>query len=41
MHSVLVGCRHRYGVRAWNAVREGRVLGRIQQAAEAPMPLPK
>lgn len=30
-----------YIVRAWNAVRDGRELGRIQQAADAPMPLPK
>ncbi|MFF5422127.1 hypothetical protein, partial [Streptomyces misionensis] len=30
-----------YVIRSWNAVRDGRDLGRIQQASDAPMPLPK
>lgn len=30
-----------YLVRAWNATREGRPLERIQQAPDAPMPMPK
>jgi hypothetical protein len=30
-----------YLMRAWNAVREDRPLSRIQQASDAPMPLPK
>jgi hypothetical protein len=36
------GDRHMaYLIRAWNAVREGRTLARIQQDPEAPMPMPK
>ncbi|MGW2223869.1 hypothetical protein [Streptomyces formicae] len=30
-----------YLIRAWNAVREDRPLARIQQAPDAPMPMPK
>lgn len=30
-----------YLVRTWNAVRDGRELTRIQQAPDAPMPMPK
>lgn len=30
-----------YLIRAWNAVREGRPLTRIQQPSDAPMPMPK
>lgn len=30
-----------YLIRAWNAVRDGRTLDRIQQAPDAPMPMPK
>ncbi|MFE5871607.1 hypothetical protein ACFQ6V_23585 [Streptomyces roseifaciens] len=30
-----------YLIRAWNAVRDGRELGRILQAPDAPMPMPK
>ena len=30
-----------YLIRAWNAVREDRPLTRIQQASDAPMPMPK
>ncbi|MFI0915228.1 hypothetical protein [Streptomyces abikoensis] len=30
-----------YLIRAWNAVRDGRELGRIIQAPDAPMPMPK
>lgn len=30
-----------YLIRAWNAVREGRPLARIQQPSDAPMPMPK
>ncbi|MFF4403772.1 hypothetical protein [Streptomyces sp. NPDC001404] len=30
-----------YLIRTWNAVRDGRELGRIVQAADAPMPMPK
>ncbi|MEV5140331.1 hypothetical protein AB0K71_06020 [Streptomyces syringium] len=30
-----------YIIRAWNACRDGRDLGRIQQAPDAPMPMPK
>ncbi|MFB6626466.1 MULTISPECIES: hypothetical protein [unclassified Streptomyces] len=30
-----------YLIRAWNAVRDNRSLTRIQQASDAPMPLPK
>ena len=33
--------RMAYLIRAWNAVREGRSLTRIQQAPKDPMPLPK
>lgn len=39
---VLANWRHvAYLVRTWNAVREGRDLTRIQQAPDAPMPMPK
>ncbi|MFI8278556.1 hypothetical protein ACIGBH_27520 [Streptomyces sp. NPDC085929] len=30
-----------YLIRTWNAVRDGRELARIQQPADAPMPMPK
>ncbi len=33
--------RMAYLIRAWNAVREGRSLARIQQGPKDPMPLPK
>jgi hypothetical protein len=41
-HKTIPAYRHMaYLIRTWNAVREERALTRIQQAPDAPMPMPK